>query len=554
MAHRAWALAALFIAPLFWAGPTAAQTAAAATEAAIAAINSTADHSKFEVLKKPFASGPEVTQACLSCHTEASDQVMHTVHWQWDYIQPETGQVLGKSNVLNSFCGNVAGNEARCTSCHAGYGWTDVRADAPTDPTRVDCLACHDTSGQYAKQDNQAGNPPLEPLTPGAKTITGATAWAVNLTEAAQSVGMPERENCGNCHFYGGGGDNVKHGDLSSVLFDPPLAVDVHMSSEGANMTCVDCHATEGHTISGSRYNTNVTDPHAADRAPGAASDVAACDSCHTDAPHPMTVVGLKLNDHTDRVACESCHIPAFARGGVATKTLWDWSTAGRLTEDGKVIAEHGYTQGDGKELHSYISTKGDFEWAEDVVPYYAWFDGNVTFTLRDAVIDPAQRVEINQLHGDAADTDARIFPFKRMEGRQAYDTVSNRLAFNQVYGPGTETAFWVNFDWNRSLQAGMDYVGEDYSGIYDFVDTYMYWPIAHMVAPARDAVDCVECHSADGRMANIAGVYVPGSTLQPGGKLGLLIFVLGALGVLGHAALRMFGAMRRKDGGAHHG
>ncbi len=552
MAQRAWAIAALFSASFLWAGGVWAQTG---MESIVPQLSgTTADHSKFEVLRKPFASGPEVTQACLSCHTEASDQVMHTVHWQWEYTQPETGQILGKSNVINSFCGNVAGNEARCTSCHAGYGWTDVRQPAPDDPTQVDCLACHDTSGQYAKQDNQAGNPPLDPVTPGAKTITGALAWPVNLSEAAQSVGMPTNENCGNCHFYGGGGDNVKHGDLSSVLFDPPLAVDVHMSSDGANMTCVDCHVTEDHVINGSRYDTNVSDPHADTRAPGAASDVAACDSCHTATPHGNSVVGLKLNDHTDRVACESCHIPAFARGGVATKTLWDWSTAGRLTAEGKPITENGYTQGNGVERGLYLSTKGDFAWGENVVPYYAWFDGNVSYSQPDEAINPSARVEINSLHGDAGDAASRIFPFKRMEGRQAYDTISNRLAFNLVYGPKSDTAFWTNFDWAKSLQAGADYVGDDYSGSYGFIDTYMYWPITHMVAPARDALDCVECHKSDGRMAMIAGVYVPAGGMGLGGKLGILIFVLGALGVVGHAALRMVGVARRKNKGAKHG
>jgi hypothetical protein len=37
---------------------------------------STADHSKFIQLQKPFKSGQEVTEACLSCHTEAAKQVM----------------------------------------------------------------------------------------------------------------------------------------------------------------------------------------------------------------------------------------------------------------------------------------------------------------------------------------------------------------------------------------------------------------------------------------------------------------------------------------------
>ena len=42
----------------------------------------TADHKKFEVLQQDFKSGPEVTRACLGCHTEAARQVMKTQHWK----------------------------------------------------------------------------------------------------------------------------------------------------------------------------------------------------------------------------------------------------------------------------------------------------------------------------------------------------------------------------------------------------------------------------------------------------------------------------------------
>ena len=34
---------------------------------------STADHSLFKDLQKTFTSGPEVTKACLGCHTEAGN-------------------------------------------------------------------------------------------------------------------------------------------------------------------------------------------------------------------------------------------------------------------------------------------------------------------------------------------------------------------------------------------------------------------------------------------------------------------------------------------------
>ncbi|SOB97925.1 octaheme c-type cytochrome (tetrathionate reductase family) [Rhodobacter sp. JA431] len=512
----------------------------------------TADHSKFDILKGPFASGPEVTAACLSCHTEASNQVMHSVHWTWTYENATTGQTLGKAHELNAFCGNVASNEVRCTSCHVGYGWDDVREPAPTDPTAVDCLVCHDSSGQYAKQDNLAGHPPLGPVAEGAKTITGAKATPVDLVKAALSVGQPTRENCGNCHFYGGGGDNVKHGDLSSVLFDPPRAVDVHMSQDGANMTCESCHVSDKHVLAGSRYEGDVIDPHGADRMPGAERDTASCTSCHTDAPHkgPNPLLAMKLNDHTDSLACQSCHIPSFARGGVATKTFWDWSTAGRMDENGKPIKEHGYTQGNGAELHTYLSTKGDFAWGENVVPHYAWSNGVMRYTLPETEIDPSQVVEINQIQGEAGAPDARIFPFKRMEGRQAYDTVRNVLLFNHVYGPGDGTALWSYFDWEKSLKAGMDYVGLEYSGNYDFVDTYMYWPIAHQVAPKEDALDCAACHAENGRMAGITGIYVPGG-LNIGGKIGMVLLALAALGVAGHGVLRLVG---RKPNGGHHG
>ncbi|WP_428543660.1 hypothetical protein [Profundibacter sp.] len=96
---------------------------------------STADHSKFAILQRDFTSGPEVTSACLTCHNEADDQMIHSIHFKWEFENPKTGQLLGKRHVINSFCGNVAGNEPRCTSCHAGYGWDDMSNPPPRQST-----------------------------------------------------------------------------------------------------------------------------------------------------------------------------------------------------------------------------------------------------------------------------------------------------------------------------------------------------------------------------------------------------------------------------------
>jgi hypothetical protein len=63
---------------------------------------STADHTKFEALNQDFKTGPEVTKACLTCHTEASLQLHETYHWTWESkggVQPG----VGKKNVINNF-------------------------------------------------------------------------------------------------------------------------------------------------------------------------------------------------------------------------------------------------------------------------------------------------------------------------------------------------------------------------------------------------------------------------------------------------------------------
>lgn len=516
---------------------------------------STADHSKFEILQKPFESGPAVTQACISCHTEADDQAMHSIHFQWSFENEVTGQTLGKSTVINAFCGNVVGNEARCTSCHAGYGWDDVTQPAPQQSSAVDCLACHDQSGQYTKLATGAGHPPLGPVAGDpvkGQTITGEAAWAVDLMKSAQSVGMPDRDNCGQCHFYGGGGDNVKHGDLSSALYDPDVHTDVHMSKDGANMVCSDCHVESDHAWAGSRYLLDAKDEIGTGK-PGERRDAASCESCHGVEPHPINIKGIKLNDHVDKVACQTCHIPEFAKGGVATKTLWDWSTAGRLNGEGNPIAEHNFTQSDGAELHTYLSTKGDFEWSENVVPYYAWFNGAIEYTLPETQIDPTQVVEINKVLGTPDGDDSRIWPFKQMIGRQAYDAGFNKLAYSHVWGPTTDTAFWTNFDWGKAIEAGMTAAGSEYSGEFGFIDTHMYWPITHMVAPADEALDCAQCHSAQGRLAGMTGIVMPGTDSGSWvGKFGRLLVLLTLLGVLGHGALRLIS--RAKSTSKHEG
>ena len=64
----------------------------------------TTDHSKHEVLKQKFSAGPQVTKACLSCHTEASLQFHKTIHWTWMDPATTKDKKLGKGGLsVNNF-------------------------------------------------------------------------------------------------------------------------------------------------------------------------------------------------------------------------------------------------------------------------------------------------------------------------------------------------------------------------------------------------------------------------------------------------------------------
>jgi octaheme c-type cytochrome (tetrathionate reductase family) len=497
------------------------------------ASKKTADHSKFEVLNGPFKSGPEVTKACLTCHTEASKQIHKSIHWTWTKEIPATGQVLGKKTVVNSFCGNIATNEPRCTSCHAGYGWKDATFDF-TSEVNVDCLVCHESTGTYVKAPAGAGNPPAQPIKFGGKDLLPPD-WS----KVAKSVSSPTRENCGACHFYGGGGDAVKHGDMDSTLTNPTRKTDVHMDAKGLNFQCSTCHVENQHQFPGSRYT-----PAAKDMAPashrGAERNVATCEACHSQQPHKgATLRAVRLNTHTDKLACQTCHIPEMARGGKATKTFWDWSTAGKM-KDGKPYFEKGPHGED-----SYATIKGSFVWEKNVVPTYAWFDGQVRYSLVGDNINPDARVPVNSIRGAADDPNSRIWPFKAMLGRQAYDKVRNTLIYKNLFGQN-DSAFWVNFDWGKAIAAGMKAGGFPYSGEFGFVDTIMYWPLNHMIAPKEDAVKCGQCHAREGRLANVAGFYMPG---RDGWRwldiLGWLAVAGTLAGVIIHALLRAMAARK---------
>ena len=511
----------------------------AGTAPALTKLNTTADHSKFKELQREFTSGPEVTKACLTCHTEAAGQVHRTKHWNWEFLNPESKQRLGKKNVINNFCISIPSNYAFCTSCHIGYGWQDANFDFRSQEN-VACLACHDTTGSYRKPPGLAGHPPYKDieLPPG----SGKIMKAVDLAKVAQKVGKTSRDTCGACHFFGGGGDGVKHGDMDSSLASPDKDVDVHMDATGLDFTCSTCHKTSSHDVAGSRYAPTAMDKDGAHiRGKEDKSNPATCQSCHGQVPHKGSALATRLNHHTDKVACQTCHIPQIARGGVATKMSWDWSTAGQLSPEGKPILKK-----DAKGRVIYDSKKGDFVVAENVTPEYSWFNGDVTYTLLGDKVEKSDGVtHINRLGGSASDGRSLIWPMKVFRGAQPYDPINKTLVTPHTAG-NDDTAYWKNFGWEKAIETGMKDSGAPFSGKVDFIKTDMSWPITHMVAPKENAVGCNECHTRGGRLDKIEGIYIPGRDSNQLVNLIGWVAAGGTLaGVLLHGLVRI---VRRKN------
>jgi octaheme c-type cytochrome (tetrathionate reductase family) len=487
----------------------------------------TTDHSRIPELQKDFRSGPEVTRACLSCHTEAAEQFHQTIHWTWKAYTTENGVVHGKAgDSVNNFC--ISANNMQdkgCLACHPGWS-KETKA--------VNCLNCHgqrSINWEEAFDDLQAftGSPD-----PGEQEI--AEEIQADIQAAVQAVARPGRQNCGACHFKGGGGDGVKHGDLDTSLTKPNKALDVHMDADGRNFSCTRCHTTTLHNIAGRVY----TRPAATDRKSLIEDDLTAkitCESCHSDTPHQSD---SKANDHTDKVACQSCHIPEFARVN-PTKMSWDWSRAGRL-KDGKP-----YKTRDEFGKDSYLTIKGRMQWAKNVRPEYFWYNGAISSVTAKEPINPGTVVAVSHPLGGPDDPNSRIFPFKVHRGRQPYDKVHKTLLAPMLSGPD---GYWETLDWPHALAKGNETLEIPFSGEFDFVDTTYVFPITHMVAPKENAVSCSQCHTReDSRMASLAGFYMPGrdkfSLLDAAGW----ILVLGNLaGVTLHGLTRIF-TNGRKEG-----
>lgn len=192
----------------------------------------------------------------------------------------------------------------------------------------IDCLICHAVAYDMNRK----------------QVITdknGRLRWGQDRSmKAAMSVVAPTAQNCLRCHQHNFGGDiyvdsldasymqsamnlgtgrpRIQHpGAKRGTPYSPSW--DVHAA---AGISCIDCHSTEGHLIAKGTHTTTMM----ANDLPGVE---VTCEKCHSDMPHQSGInisgdMAEFLNAHTEKVACQTCHIPSLNPDNV---TMRDFST-----------------------------------------------------------------------------------------------------------------------------------------------------------------------------------------------------------------------------------
>jgi hypothetical protein len=425
----------------------------------------------------------EGTKTCLACHQDQAAAFHGSVHYQWSGDASDSDGIstptAGKMGGINDFCiypdinwlgklTNVDGVQVDggCARCHTGLGAKPSPIASPAQFENIDCLICH--SPAYKRR--------LELVNGQFAFVPDASKMTVSILQAAVDLRRPDKQACLNCHTKAGGGDNFKRGDLSEAHRNATTALDVHMapsSQGGAGLECTGCHTTVGHRMAGRGVDMRQRDSAAR----------LECSNCHTTTPHSDS----RLNNHTARVACNVCHVPAFAKAA-PTDMRRDWSLPGEVSPVTRLWEPHMAMQ-------------------SNVTPVYKFFNGRSLFYefATPAAPQANGRVLMAGPLGSVTEAGSKITAMKRHEGRQPIDPATRYLL------PLKIGVFFQTGDLATAVAQGRAAMGwADNS--YEFVETERYMGVYHEVAPKAQALGCSSCHGGS-RLDFAALGYTPMST-----------------------------------------
>jgi hypothetical protein len=400
---------------------------------------------------------------CLDCHNDHALDVFNSTHYQWKGIAPDminqASWLQGKhAGAVNTYCGNITGNWQGCSSCHVGRGAEPEDTPTTAQLENIDCLVCHQEAYKRKKV-----NGAMQPDTAG---------MLISMDEAVQTVHKPTRATCLQCHAKAGGGDAVKRGDLALATGQTTdKHYDVHMATTGADLSCQACHVPENHRFPGKGSDIRPTD-----------LDVdlsCASGGCHSSAPHDSS----DINQHTAKVACQSCHIPIYGKNA-------NDSTASEATEmhrSWQAGTEHTHSP-----LHPVTIKQND-----QVPVYRHWNRASDNYLLFDTVYEDP---ETNTYHtsvpdGAVDDPNSKLYPFKYKTSDYPMRTDSNQLIALDT------SVFFATADADAATMLGLDNMGFNSTDAYEWVVTDTYQLLNHQVSPSDDALNCTACHMSTARM-----------------------------------------------------
>ncbi len=365
---------------------------------------------------------------CLGCHTAEATEVHASIHYQWQGPTPDMtngGAPQGKrAGALDSYAISVLGNWQQCAKCHVGRGLRPEAVASRAQLENINCLACHSE--------------------PGLPTA---------------------RKDCLACHALAGGGDGVKRGDLTLAHgLTADRAFDVHMASSGADLSCSACHTTTGHRIAGRGTDLRPTD----------LDEPMDCNRCH-ERPHVSTAI----NRHLDRVACQSCHIPEYARDAADTEAL-------EVTEVHRTWRRSSTAQ---------APFRPEARLAGRLMPRYRFWNGSSTsYLLGDvAAVDPETgRLPTSRPDGSNRDPGSKLYPFKYKTAEQPITADTRQLIALDT------GVFFATGDAEAAIRQGLANMGLSSETAYQWATTDTFQLITHEVSPASAALNCIDCHASD--------------------------------------------------------
>ena len=276
-------------------------------------------------------------------------------------------------------------------------------------------------------------------------------ADGVDVLKVAQNVQKPTSEMCLRCHAGPGGGPNHKHG------VTPTKDSDVHMAK---GMACIDCHTTKQHKIAG---GSDI-------KAQELLEVKVACSNCHTEFPHKGSQAAI-LNKHNERIACQTCHIPAIARDPkMPTVVERDWTKP--------VLNEYFQPFLESIETGLYGPSN---KMANNVKPEYRWWNR--------MMLVPPEPV------GSISDSKAKIYPWKRTTYTVIGDAATDKVVFIKA------GIYSITGDVAMAAKKGAEDGKQTYSGQWKGVAESMVFSLNHQVAPKSEALKCNACHSPAGIM-----------------------------------------------------